>query len=245
MAGSGPNPVTSGTIKPKRARAWRHLAKAACASASQAKASDAPSFSPRNTLQESHPAAHLARLPRPAQPARVINLIRRHASLMVIGAIAAAAAAALGQRDGAHAVGAALHHAWELFLFIAPSLLAGLLLAAALRQLVSPGALARWMGAESDWFGLAVATLAGALTPGGPMAAFPLVLVLAGAGADRGALVAYILSWALNGFQKLLVYEVPLLGPDFAIMRTIITLPMPMLAGWVARRLPIAWEPPK
>jgi hypothetical protein len=37
----------------------------------------------------------------------------------------------------------------------------------------------------------------------------------------------------------------PLLGPDFAILRTIITLPMPMLAGWVARRLPIAWEPPK
>jgi hypothetical protein len=77
------------------------------------------------------------------------------------------------------------------------------------------------------------------------MAAFPLVLVLAGAGADRGALVAYILSWALNGFQKLLVYEMPLLGPDFAIMRTLVTLPMPMLAGWVARRLPIAWEPPK
>ncbi|WP_230164252.1 hypothetical protein [Roseomonas sp. CECT 9278] len=175
----------------------------------------------------------------------MIALLRRHASLMVIAAIGVAAAAALWQRDGAPAVGAALLHAWELFLFIAPSLLAGLLLAAALRQLISPGALARWMGAESGWFGLAVATLAGALTPGGPMAAFPLVLVLAGAGADRGALVAYILSWALNGFQKLLVYEMPLLGPDFAIMRTLVTLPMPMVAGWIARRLPIAWDPPK
>lgn len=171
--------------------------------------------------------------------------LRRHASLLLIGSIAAASGAALWRRDGAGAVGAALFHAWELFLFIAPSLVAGLVLAAALRQLMSPGALARWMGAESGWFGLAVATLAGALTPGGPMAAFPLVLVLAGAGADRGALVAYILSWSLNGFQKLLVYEMPLLGPDFAILRTILTLPMPMLAGWVARRLPIAWEAPK
>ena len=164
---------------------------------------------------------------------------------MVIAAIGAAAAAALWRRDGAGALGAALYHAWELFVFILPSLLAGLLLAAALRQLVSPGALARWMGAESGWAGLAVATLAGTLTPGGPMAAFPLVLVLAGAGADRGALVAYILSWSLNGFQKLLVYEMPLLGPDFAIMRTLLTLPMPMLAGYVARRLPIAWAPPR
>jgi uncharacterized membrane protein YraQ (UPF0718 family) len=175
----------------------------------------------------------------------VTAFLRRHASLLLIGSIAAASGAALWRRDGAGAVGDALVHAWDLFLFIAPSLVAGLVLAAALRQLISPGALARWMGAESGWFGLAVATLAGALTPGGPMAAFPLVLVLAGAGADRGALVAYILSWALNGFQKLLVYEMPLLGPDFAILRTILTLPMPMLAGWVARRLPIAWEPPK
>lgn len=170
--------------------------------------------------------------------------LRRHASLLVIGAISAAGAAALWRRDGAPAVGRALYHAWELFLFIAPSLLAGMLLAAALRQLMSPGALGRWMGAESGWFGLAVATVAGMFTPGGPMAAFPLVLVLAGAGADRGALVAYIMSWTLNGFQRVLVYEAPLLGPSFAIMRVLITLPMPLLAGWVARRLPIAWEPP-
>jgi uncharacterized membrane protein YraQ (UPF0718 family) len=171
--------------------------------------------------------------------------LRRHASILLIGAIGLLAALLLWRRDGGGAVLRALLHAWELFLFIAPSLVAGLMLAAALRQLVSPGALGRSMGAESGWFGLMVATFAGALTPGGPMAAFPLVLVLAGAGADRGALVAYILSWALNGFQKLLVYEMPLLGPDFAIMRTILTLPMPMLAGFVARKLPIAWEPPK
>ena len=171
--------------------------------------------------------------------------MRRQASLLVIATIAVLAGAALWRRDGTAALGLALVHAWDLFLFIMPSLLAGLLLAAALRQLMAPGALARWMGAESGWFGLLVATAAGTLTPGGPMAAFPLVLVLAGAGADRGALIAYILGWSLNGFQKLLVYEVPLLGPEFAIMRTLITLPMPMIAGWIARRLPIAWEPPK
>lgn len=164
---------------------------------------------------------------------------------MVIATIAVLAGAALWRRDGVSALGQSLYHAWELFLFIAPSLLAGLLLAAALRQLMAPGTLARWMGADSGWFGLLVATAAGTLTPGGPMAAFPLVLVLASAGADRGALIAYILGWSLNGFQKLLVYEVPLLGPEFAIMRTLVTLPMPMIAGWIARKLPIAWEPPK
>ena len=179
------------------------------------------------------------------QVARVLNALRRHASLVVIFLIAVTAGLATFQLRGAEAFMTALWHAWDLFLFIVPSLVAGLLLAAALRQLLSPDALARLMGAESGIFGLFIATLVGTLSPGGPMAAFPLVLVLAGAGADRGALVAFILAWSLNGFQKLLVYEAPLLGLDFALLRTLITFPMPMIAGWIARRVPIAWEPPK
>ncbi|HYF06891.1 MAG TPA: hypothetical protein VD970_04675, partial [Acetobacteraceae bacterium] len=80
--------------------------------------------------------------------------------------------------------------------------------------------------------------------PGGPMAAFPLVLVLAGAGADRGTLIAFISAWTLNGFQRVLVYEAPLLGVDFALLRLIASLPVPILIGWIARRVPIAWTPP-
>jgi uncharacterized membrane protein YraQ (UPF0718 family) len=179
------------------------------------------------------------------QFAFVLHALRRHASLVVIFLIALTAGFATWQLRGAEAFMTALWHAWDLFLFIVPSLVAGLLLAAALRQLLSPDALARLMGAESGIFGLFIATLVGTLSPGGPMAAFPLVLVLAGAGADRGALVAFILAWSLNGFQKLLVYEAPLLGLDFALLRTLITFPMPMIAGWLARRVPIAWEPPK
>ncbi len=198
-------------------------------------------FGGRQTL----PPPSLAPCAPVLQFARVLPALRRHASLVVIFLIAVTAGLATLQLRGAEAFMAALWHAWDLFLFIVPSLVAGLLLAAALRQLLSPDALARLMGAESGIFGLFIATLVGTLSPGGPMAAFPLVLVLAGAGADRGALVAFILAWSLNGFQKLLVYEAPLLGLDFAMLRTLITFPMPMIAGWIARRVPIAWEPPK
>jgi uncharacterized membrane protein YraQ (UPF0718 family) len=103
--------------------------------------------------------------------------------------------------------------------------------------------MARWMGPASGMTGLALATLAGIATPGGPMAAFPLVLVLAQAGADRGAVIAFILSWALNGFARILIWEVPVLGPDFTLLRFLCGLPLPLLAGWIARRLPIAWTP--
>jgi hypothetical protein len=103
----------------------------------------------------------------------VLNALRRHASLVVIFLIAVIAGLATLQLRGAEAFMTALWHAWELFLFIVPSLVAGLLLAAALRQLLSPDALARLMGAESGIFGLFIATLVGTLSPGGPMATQP------------------------------------------------------------------------
>jgi uncharacterized membrane protein YraQ (UPF0718 family) len=147
--------------------------------------------------------------------------------------------------QGPAAVDEALAKAWPLLLAVLPAMLAGLLLAGSLKQLIPPGALAQWMGADSGWRGLLVASGAGLLTPGGPMAAFPLVLVLARAGADRGALICYIISWGLNGLQRILVWEVPLLGADFAILRLLCGLPLGILAGLIARRLPIPWTAPE
>jgi uncharacterized membrane protein YraQ (UPF0718 family) len=168
-------------------------------------------------------------------------MFRRHATLIVIAALTLSAALAVWVLRGPVAFQHALTTTWGLILTVAPSILGGLLLSAALRQLVPPGALARWMGAESGVMGLIVATAAGMAMPGGPVAAFPVVLVLAQAGADRGALIAFVLAWALNGFQRILVWELPILGADFAILRLICGLPLPVVAGQLARWLPIRW----
>ncbi len=169
--------------------------------------------------------------------------LRRHATLLVLSAVALGAAVAVWITQGPAGVNQALDKAWPLLLTVLPAMLAGLLLAGSMKQLIPPGALAQWMGAESGWRGLLVASLAGILTPGGPMAAFPLVLVLARAGADRGAVVCYIISWGLNGLQRILVWEVPLLGADFALLRLLSGLPLGILAGLIARRIPISWSP--
>ena len=173
------------------------------------------------------------------------GFLRRHATLLILSAVALIAAALVWTTQGPAAVNAALGKAWPLLLMVLPAMLAGLLLAGSLKQLIPPGALAQWMGAESGWRGLIVAALAGMATPGGPMATFPIVLVLARAGADRGAVVCYIVSWALNGLQRILVWEVPLLGADFALLRLLCGLPLGVLAGMIARRVPIAWTRPE
>ena len=99
--------------------------------------------------------------------------------------------------------------------------------------------LTRLVGQESGWRGLVIATGAGIVTPGGPAAAFSLLAVLGGAGADRGALIAYITSWAMLGLQRVLVWDVPFMGAEFSMTRLLISLPLPIVAGLIARSLPL------
>ena len=175
----------------------------------------------------------------------MLALARRHSTLLALSAITLAAVVLVRVLKGP----AAVAHAWggsvDLIIGILPSMLMGMLMAGSLRQLVPTGALAKWMGAESGWRGLVIASAVGMATPGGPMAAFPMGLVLSGAGADIGCVIAFIVSWGLNGFNRILVWEVPLLGPDFALLRFLSGLPMGFIAGALARRVPIKWVPPE
>ena len=88
--------------------------------------------------------------------------------------------------------------------------------------------------------GLAIATAAGIITPGGPTSAFSLLAIAAGAGADRGILVTYITSWALLAVQRIIVWDLPFMGAEFSATRFLVCLPLPILAGIIARRLPLS-----
>lgn len=96
--------------------------------------------------------------------------------------------------------------------------------------------------------GLILAAAAGAVTPGGPASAFPFLVILAGAGADRGILVTYITGWALIGLQRIIVWDIPFMGIEFSMFRLLISIPLPIIAGLVARRLaftaPLESSPP-
>ena len=66
-----------------------------------------------------------------------------------------------------------------------------------------------------------------------------LLVLIGGVGADRGILVAYISSWAMLGLQRILVWDLPLMGVEFSVIRFLVCLPLPILAGLIARRLPL------
>lgn len=140
---------------------------------------------------------------------------------------------------GVDAIFVSLDGASDLAITIAPRLTAALLIAGFIRALVSQQFVAEWLGSKSRLRGIIIGELAGMLTPGGPMTAFSLIAALKVAGADRGVLISYSVSWSLLGFQRVLLWDLPLLGSDFTITRLLASLPLPILAGLMARYVPI------
>ncbi len=125
----------------------------------------------------------------------------------------------------------------DLLVRVAPLIVGALILAQFLQRLIPEDRMRQWVGAESGWRGLVLSSVAGAVTPGGPFAAFPLVLAFQRSGADLGACVAYVTAWSVLGFHRVLIFELPLLGPDFTWLRVLVSLPMPIVAGYAARAL--------
>ena len=67
-----------------------------------------------------------------------------------------------------------------------------------------------------------------------PLTSFPVVIAHYAAGANKGALVAYLSSWAIIGMQRIIVWELPLLGPDVTAVRVGACILLPVIAGTIA-----------
>ncbi len=163
---------------------------------------------------------------------------------LIIAALAAAAGLACWLLLGLEAVVESLESDVGLILFLLPKLSAAFLIAAFVQVLLPRDRVAGWMGERSGLRGMAIASAAGMVTPGGPMTSFPVVTALHAAGTGRSALVAYLTAWSTLGLQRILTWEVPLMGIEFALLRFVASLPLPIVAGLAARIVPIRIDPP-
>ena len=132
--------------------------------------------------------------------------------------------------------------AW-LLLAIIPKMTVGYIVAAFVTILVTREFIARWLGETSGMRGAAVGTGLGMVTPGGPVIAFPLVGALAAAGSGRGALIAYVTSWEVLGFQRILIWELQFLGVEMMTIRWLVSVPLPFIGALISAWLPR--DPPR
>lgn len=162
-------------------------------------------------------------------------------SLLFLIVFAAASAAGCYVINGPEMFVQALHDEVGLVLSVLPTIIGAVLLAACLQVLVPMDVVRRRLGHGSGWRGMMLATTLGLFVPGGPMASFPLMLAVMGAGADVAASVAFLTSWSVLGLQRVIVWEIPLMGWNFALVRFLASLPLPiitaLLAAWLLRRL--------
>lgn len=109
------------------------------------------------------------------------------------------------------------------------------LLSAAFFSLIVPAELVTpYIGSDSGLAGIVIASLFGAVIPGGPILTFPLALVVWRAGAGEAQMVALLASWSVFAMHRIIMYEMPMLGARFVAVRLASSWMTPMVAGLMA-----------
>lgn len=136
------------------------------------------------------------------------------------------------------AAGKGLNATGALILEITPRMIAAFTLAGLIQAVVPQEVIVRWMGQGSGLKGILIGMTLGTVTPGGPMTHFPVIASLFKLGVGIGPLVSYLTAWALLGLQRVIMWEIPFLGPQVVAIRLGVSILFPFLAGWLSE---IVW----
>jgi hypothetical protein len=104
-------------------------------------------------------------------------------------------------------------------------------------EILPKAAVASWIGPDSGFLGVVIATLGGALTPGGPVVGFAIGSAALKSGAGAPQVIAYSTAWALYAIHRLVVWEVPMMPARVVWLRAAVSLPLPFIAAALAMLL--------
>jgi len=123
------------------------------------------------------------------------------------------------------------------FVRLLPRIGAGVIGAGFIAEVMPKSLVASWIGPSSGFLGVVVATLGGALTPGGPVVGFSIGAAALKSGAGAPQVIAYSTAWALYAIHRLVIWEVPLMPPRVVWLRALVSLPLPFIAAGLAMAL--------
>jgi hypothetical protein len=161
---------------------------------------------------------------------------KRMDSATIIMVVLAVVLMALAYHRGSDVLWAGLEKGGRTLFGILPLLIAAFIVAGIAESLIPKELIASWLGSDSGWKGIFIASGIGAITPGGPFVSYPLVAVLYKSGAGIGPLVAFVTAWSLWALSRLPL-EIAFVGVRLTLIRLASTLLFPPLAGWIAMTL--------
>ncbi|MDP2646193.1 MAG: permease [Desulfobacterales bacterium] len=139
-------------------------------------------------------------------------------------------------KKGRDATWQSLAGGYRMMRGLLPIMLLAFLVSGFLEVTVSPHLIQNWLGEKAGVKGYLVSMAAGALIPGGPYNAFPIIGAVYRAGAAIGPAVTMLTSWGILGIS-LIIYEIAFLGLRFTAVRLVLMFWAPLAAGLVAQYL--------
>jgi hypothetical protein len=145
------------------------------------------------------------------------------AALVLVAALRSGSIVETGLREGALD-----------FLRLTPRVMIGVVGSGYVAAVLPPEVLAGLLGPKSGLLGTAIATLAGAFTPGGPVVGFSIGVAALKSGAAAPQVIAYTTAWALFAIQRVASYEVVAMPARVVWLRVLVSIPVPFLAAFGA-----------
>jgi uncharacterized membrane protein YraQ (UPF0718 family) len=133
------------------------------------------------------------------------------------------------RRDGTAEAG--VREAWLDFRHMLPRLAVGVVGAGFIAKALPQETVVQWLGPASGPWGIGLAALAGALTPGGPVVGFAVGAAALKACAGLPQIMAFVTAWSLYTLNRVLVWEIPTMPRRFVVLRTLVSLPFPFVAA--------------
>jgi len=120
------------------------------------------------------------------------------------------------------------------FLRLTPRVAIGVVGSGYVAAVLPPEVLGGLLGPSSGLLGTAIATVAGAFTPGGPVVGFSIAVAALKSGAAAPQVIAYTTAWALFAIQRVASYEVVAMPAKVVWLRVVCSIPVPFLAAFGA-----------
>lgn len=122
----------------------------------------------------------------------------------------------------------------DMLLSMLPRITMALGIASLLWVLLDPEKLKKTIQKRKGWVKIVYATILGAVTPGGPSSAFSILNLFLNSGLGYLIGVTYITAWSMLGVQRILIWDIPLMGTEQAGLRFISGIWLPAFAGLLA-----------
>lgn len=151
--------------------------------------------------------------------------------------LGAAALIAVARRRNDGSVETGLRVALDYIVIMLPRMVLALALAGFAAEMIPGEMVSGWLGAESGWKGIVIASVVGIAVPAGGIVAFPLALAMLKIGVGIPQLVAFLTSWEVFAVHRILAFEIPFLGLRFATLRITASFMLPPVAGGIATLL--------